>query len=299
MSQEFQRARLAACTIALALSPMVSSAEPPVEPRLAQAVRAVVRLEHVARSEQSRLVPDGTAFVVEHDDALFLVTSRDVAEKGYDLRARIPSIRNDTGATEIVELRIPWDGWVFHETGPGIEKNGAIIVKLRGVDVAVAPLPALDDRTIGTFLSCDECPEDEANQLATVDPAPPTSVLVAGFPGSIGFTLREQRPIFRSGIISLIAGERSLIVEGAFADEKSVLIDGKVELGDRGSPVIRVDQLSGRITLVGLISAANQSADFGVAEPASRIRETLERAQSHPPATNPEWSLQSQPSETP
>lgn len=266
------------------------------EPMHVQMGRAVFRLEHEETiSRPGQTTPEilqkssGTAFVVEHEGRLYLVTARHVVEQGYDLRARVPTKRNDTGDTEVIELRIPRASWVFHELGPEERNEGQKGVKLRGVDVAVTPLHRIKDRAIVKFLSCRECPSGEKNQLATTDPAPPSTVLIAGFPGNIGFGLLEQRPMFRSGIIALVTGERSFVVNGAFADERTFLIDGKATAGNSGSPVFRIS--SGGILLIGLISATNQAADFAVAEPASRIRETLERARLSPPEVLPGWHL--------
>jgi hypothetical protein len=127
--------------------------------------------------------------------------------------------------------------------------------------------------------------------LAAADSTPPTSVLVAGFPGDLGFTLLEQRPMFRSGIVALVAGERFLMIDGAFADERSIIIDRKVQPGNSGSPIFGVNQLSGQITLVGLVSASNEAWEYTIAEPASRIRETIERCIARPPASLPAWHL--------
>jgi len=285
----------------LILASTSNRAEQAAEPMHVQAARAIFRLEHqetITRPGEVKaervLKADGTAFVIEHDDRLYLVTARHVAEQSYDLRARVPSRRNDTGATEVVELRIPKESWVFHELGPEERKEGDKIIWLRGVDVAVSPIPGIKDRSIVKFRSCNPCPSGESSQLATTDPVPPSSVLIAGFPGDLGFALLEQRPMFRSGIVSIVAGDRFLSVEGAFADERSFVIDSKIERGNSGSPVFSVNQFSGAITLVGLVSAVNQASDFGVAEPASRIREALERAKGSHRDSGPEWHLLSQ-----
>lgn len=263
-----------------------------------QVGRGVFRLEHqedISRKGQPRpdtvLKPDGTAFALRHNGRMFLITARHVVERPYDLRARVPAKRSDTGTTEVIELRIPKEAWVFHEQGPQERRDGVAIVRLRGVDVAVAPLPGIKDRSIVVFSSCSPCPAGESSQLAPVDSTPPASVLVAGFPGDLGFALLEQRPMFRSGIVALVAGERFLLIDGGFADERSVIIDRKVQPGNSGSPVFSVNQFSGQITLVGLVSASNEAWDYTIAEPASRIRETIERTIARPPANSPEWHL--------
>ncbi len=289
---------VATAIVLFAICASLPRAEDAAEPLYAQAGRLVFRLEHkevVARPGQptpeSRLVPDGTAFVLGHRGRLFLVTARHVAERAYDLRARVPSKRDDDGAIEVVELRIPQSSWVFHKDGPEIVGGSSGEVRLQGVDVAVALLPGIRDRGIIKFLSCTDCPDGEENQLGLTDPEPPQSVLIAGFPGSIGFTLKEQRPMFRAGIIAMVAGEQFLLVDGAYADKKSFVIDGKIERGNSGSPIFSVNQFSGDITLVGMVSAANQDSDFGIGIPASRIRETLERALEESPSGAPTWHL--------
>lgn len=268
------------------------------EPFYVQVGRGVFRLEHletISRKGQPKpdasFKSDGTAFAIRQNDRTFLVTARHVAEQPFDLQARVPARRNDTGATEVKELRIPKEAWGFHEQGPEERREETATVRLRGVDVAVAPLPGIKDCSFVVFESCSPCPAGRSNQLAAVDTKPPASVLVAGFPGTLGFALREQRPMFRSGIVALVAGERFLLVDGAFADERSVIVDRRVQPGNSGSPVFSINQLSGQITLVGLVSATNEAWDYTIAEPASRIRETIERTIARPPTGAPEWHL--------
>ncbi len=289
MRRRSSRARLPAAAIAAVLA-LPCLAAPPREPLHVQASRAVFRLEHLDK-DATEHAPDGTAFVIRWRDELYLVTARHVAEMPYDLRARVPSRRADNGETEVVELRIPRDAWVFHELGPRVSLDEGKLTKMRAVDVAVARLYPVEDRTIVAFLWCDPCSEGEADQLPDIDPVPPADVLIVGFPGDLGFTLREQRPMFRQGIVALVAGERFLTIEGGFVDERSFILDAKIEPGNSGSPVLHIDPVSGAITVVGLVSAANFRADFGIAEPASRIRETLARARANPPASRPDWYL--------
>lgn len=287
---------LLALSIIAALPASLIADDPSKEAFHVQVGRAVFRLEHVetiSRKGQPAtdtiLKPDGTAFVVRHNGRTFLITARHVAERPYDMRARVSAKRDDTGATEVIELRIPKEAWVWHEQGPEERREGNAVVRLRGVDVAVAPLPGIKDRGIVVFGSCSPCPTGESSQMATVDSTPPTSVLVAGFPGDLGFTLLEQRPMFRSGIVALVAGERFLLIDGAYADERSIIIDRKIQPGNSGSPIFSLNQLSAQIILVGLVSASNEAWEYTIAEPASRIRETIERCIAHPPASSPAW----------
>jgi hypothetical protein len=162
----------------LALSMVVASPVPLIaddqsrEPLHVQVGRGVFRLEHgetISRNGQPNpdtlLKPDGTAFAVRHNGRAFLITARHVAERVYDLRARVPARRNDTGATEVIELRIPKEAWVFHEQGREERREGNAIVRLRGIDVAVAPLPGIKDRGIVVFGSCSPCPAGESRVL--------------------------------------------------------------------------------------------------------------------------------------
>jgi hypothetical protein len=61
-----------------------------------QAPRVVIRLEHYANiqyegtTESEKVnIPDGTGFFVHSAHSLFIVTARHVAEKKYDLHARV------------------------------------------------------------------------------------------------------------------------------------------------------------------------------------------------------------------
>jgi hypothetical protein len=265
------------------------------EPMYLQVSRAVFRLERLHTITQpgekdatTLMTPAGSAFVVGTGNELHLVTARHVVEQPYGLRARVPTKRLDNGSTEVAELRVPREAWGFHPVGPQPKEEGSEQAS-RGVDVAVARLQGIRERTILKFSSCGPCAPGEVNQLVRVDPNPPERVFVIGFPGTIGFALREQRSMFRSGIISFVAGERFLMVGGAYADERSFLIDSKIEPGNSGSPVITRNDATGFVSLVGIISAANAKSDFGVAEPVSRILETIDHYQKNPAAKQPDW----------
>jgi hypothetical protein len=201
----------------------------------------------------------------------------------------VPAKRRDSGTTEVVELRVPKESWVFHYLGPEKKKEGNAEVILRGVDVAVAPLPRMKDLGIVAFESCAPCTEGLTSQLATADPTPSASVFMTGFPGDLGLQLVEQRPLFRSGIVAMVAGERFLTINGAFVDERSFVVDRRVQPGNSGSPVFSVRSFQGTITLVGLVSATNEGWEYTIVEPASRIREAIDRTIEIRPPKLPSW----------
>lgn len=274
------------------------SANLELEPFHVQAERVVFRLEHLESiSRPGEPKPktirrsDGTAFVIQHQGHFYLVTARHVADTGYDLQARVPSRHSETGATDVVELHIPRGAWVFHEVGPELKIENGVAVRLHGVDVAVCPLPGIKDRTVVKFLSCTECPSGEMNQLSTSDPVPPTAILIAGFPGELGFAVLEQRPLFRAGIVALVPGSRVLSLDGgAYADDRCVVLDARAEPGNSGSPVFTMSPFNGAISLAGVLIASNITTNICVVEPASRVRETLDRAEQRSPATTPTWN---------
>jgi hypothetical protein len=273
-------------------------AQPSTELLHIQASRGIFRLEHeevVLRAGQerpeARVISDGTAFPVRHNGQIFLVTARHVAALPYDLRARVPTRRNDTGMTEVVVLYIQKESWVFHEQGPSEQREGSTTIRFFGVDVAVTRLTDFKDRAFVVFGSCDPCQSEESSQLATTDPTPPVSVFVTGFPGDLGLSLPEQRPLFRSGIVALLVDARVLAIGGAFVDEKSFVIDRRVQGGNSGSPVFSMNPFSGQIILVGLVSATSEAGDVTIAAPASRIRETINRADTYLPPVAARWLL--------
>lgn len=272
--------------------------EAPKEPFDIQARRVIFRLEHEETISRKGQVDtdhvfrsDGTGFVVADAERLYLVTARHVAAQKFDLRARVPSRRIDTGATEVIELRLPKGAWVFHDEGPSIQSTPSGVRRYHGVDVAVAPLPGIKNRAIVKFMACRQCPENEKNQLATEDPAPPMRVFIAGFPGDLGFEVLEQRPFFRSGIVAYTPGPGVMSASGAFVNEKCVVVDGKSEGGNSGSPVFSMSEFNGQITLVGLVIASNPATDVVIVEPASHIWETLEKARASIPSEMPSWHL--------
>lgn len=249
-----------------------------------QLCRAVIRLEHTEEILNDSLnktinknMPDGTAFFVQNDNDLFVVTARHVVEKDYDLHARVKCRSKKTGEYTILLLKLNRDKWIFHPEEQSIDTNY--------VDIAIMKIGWLKDWSIKRFRY--ELPNNEnyhLNQLPLEDPSPPDCILIFGFPLNVGFKLSEQKPFGRLGIIAMVTGERFLKMEnGKFAEPKTILIDSDMFPGNSGSPVIKqLTPLSPEIQLLGLVFASNEKANFAVIEPVSRIRETINIAKETP-----------------
>ena len=246
----------------------------------AQLNRAVIRLEHVEVVHQEkaaapivRNVPDGTAFFVTSGNELYVVSARHVVEKPYDLHARVQSKDRKTGQIEVILLELPRNGWVYHDNFGDADT--------RFVDVAVMKIPWIKSRSIKHFRYESKGSKDkDKNQLPFEDPEPPRPILVFGFPGDVGFQLLGQKPLGRLGVISMKTGKEFLKFDAKkFAEERCCLIDARMFPGNSGSPVMNQPRLGdSKPKLLGLVIASNTSLDFGVIEPVSRIRETLDLA---------------------
>jgi len=260
----------------------------------AKSNRLIFRLEHPERTtdypgeakikEQQK--SDGTAFFVQSEEELYVVTARHVAEKGYDLHAQVRSINLKTGGIEVIYLNLPRKRWVYHP------KQGDF--DTRYVDVAVMKINWMTDHQVMTFLyDVDKGKETKGNQLPYEDPEPPQPVLVFGFPSEIGFELTEQRPLGRLGIISMVAGSKFLKMEGKFVDERACLVDIEAFPGNSGSPVINQFNpvVDPQIRLLGLLIGTNSKMHYALIEPVSRIRETLEIAKKQSTQGLIFWSL--------
>ncbi len=246
------------------------------EPFNQQLTRAIIRLESFDNK------PVGTAFFVTHSQDkkhFYLVTARHVVYPQRQLRARVPSQRNDTKKTEIVELRIPAGKWIFHpETERHIEVDGKM-EKISPVDVAIAKIPGIKDRRVRSTGYCPgECTDaGKKNQFFEKEPMPPLQVMVWGFPVNLGFTLEEQRPLVRLGFVAMKAKEPFIRTDGVLRDEKVFLLDAPIFPGNSGGPIFSYSVFS-KPKLIGLISASNIPLNFAIAEPVSRIAETMEEA---------------------
>jgi len=235
--------------------------------------RAVIRLEY---RDGSSFKPLGTAFFVKSgSDQLFVVTARHVADQKFDLRARVPSLHLTTHQTSVVELRLPSERWVFHPE-PGDSETWP-------VDVAAMRIPGVKDRSISIFQYCPEtCPDGSRDQLL-VDPLPPQSVHIFGYPLDLGFELREPRPLARQGMVALTTSERFIRTgprggSKKLAPAKTFLVDVDAFGGNSGSPVVTYPETN----LLGLVSASNDSLDYAISMPVEFIREVLNEAAKQP-----------------
>jgi hypothetical protein len=198
-----------------------------------QAERNVIRLERMLPTGEP--TPVGTGFFVRDEaNNFFVVTARHVASLGFDLRALVPTFLTATGKTDVVELRLPKAGWVYHQNAGDAETFP--------VDVAAMKIPGVQDRGFTTFRYCShDCPKDEYNQLAE-DPQPPDEIVIFGFPGDLGFTLKEPRPMTRVGVVALTADDKFIYIDQA---------DGTKKLLAQGAYLVDARMFPG--TAVGLL----------------------------------------------
>ncbi len=247
--------------------------------------RAIYRLEKRNTHESV-----GTAFAIRYNNKRYLITARHVAENNFDLRARVKVINTITQLDEFLELRIPKSSWIFHPNEPNIKIMGTDTTSYNGVDIAITPLPNIIDRKIASYYSCSICEDGKRNVLSLRDPNPPLTVQVIGFPKYVGYELKEQRPIFRSGIVAFTADEPFIreTKSNAYFDKNVFMIDGHVFGGNSGGPVIHTE-INGNVTLVGIVIATVEKYNYAIAEPASRIRELLEFANNQNKLITPEW----------
>jgi len=242
--------------------------------------RAIIRLEHVEVVQREREaepivrnIADGTAFFVTESKQLYVISSRHVVEKPYDLHSRVQCRNKKTQQNEVILLELPRTAWIYHDNVG--DANTYF------VDVAVMKIPWIDDRSIKSFRYESKGSKDkDKNQLPFEDPEPPHPILVFGFPADVGFQLLEQMPLGRLGIISMRTEKKFLKINAKkLAEEKCCLIDARMFPGNSGSPVINQPRLTdSKPRLLGLVIASNKALDFGVIEPVSRIRETLDLA---------------------
>lgn len=198
-------------------------------------------------------------------------------EKPYDLHARVQSKNQKTGKFEVILLKLPRDKWIYHDNS-GDEDT-------RFVDVAAIKIHWIKDRSIKYFRYEPEGSKyQDKNQLPLEDPEPPRPILVFGFPADVGFQLLEQKPLARLGVVSMKTGKEFLKLNGTkFAEERCCLIDARMFPGNSGSPVMNQPRLTdSKPKLLGLVIAANNTLDFGVIEPVSRIREVLDLIRDRP-----------------
>lgn len=259
----------------------------------AKSNRVILRLEHAERvrpdgseTVKEQYKPDGTAFFVQSEGELYVVSARHVVEKGYDLQAKVRSKDLRTGEIKVLHLNLPRDRWVFHSQQGNADT--------RYVDVAVMKINWMLGHQVMTFLyEVENGKEGSGNQLPYHDPEPPQPVLLFGFPSEIGFELTEQRPMGRLGIVSMVAGKKFLKMEGKFVEERACLVDIEAFPGNSGSPVInQFNRVSDpKIQLLGLLIGSNPRRHYAMIEPVSRIREALELARKQSSEEMEFWSL--------
>lgn len=256
--------------------------------------RGVVRLEHydVIERDGGELTEyighsDGTGFLVARAEKLFLVTAAHVARFPWDLRVRISGEERTGLGTTVAGLRIPREAWVFHPQGPTLTPDGKPVA---AVDLAVAELPWHSNLRLRTIGFCpDPCTGDVVDQFAENDPDPPTMLLTFGFPKELGFEMRDQRPMARTGIVAMVAGEFFVHTGEAYLDARARILDTDIFPGNSGSPVFSNPTTSGAFELLGVVTAANDTYDFAVAEPVSRVKELLLHARDNPAPSRARW----------
>ncbi len=244
-----------------------------------QISRGIIRLE-----DNSSRNPIGTAFFVSYksDSAhYYLVTARHVVEPNRVLRARVSSQRSDNGQTEVIELRLPKDIWIYHPIGSRTINIGNKKEDIFPIDVAVTKVPGIKGRHIRE-IRYDKFNEKE-NQISKEKIEPPAQIIVLGFPGDLGFNLKEQHPLGRLGIVAMSAKEPFIRTEympgvNLLRDEQVLLIDSPILPGNSGSPILYFPPYTNKLRLIGLISATNINNSFAVAEPSIRIIEAIEHA---------------------
>lgn len=260
-----------------------------------QLTRAVIRLEYIGITQKEQAAPQlrletGTAFFVRSGNELYVVSARHVVEKKYDLSSRVELLNVETKDTALFRLELPHSDWVYHPNNGDKDTHC--------VDVAAMKICIPTSHVPKCFRYEPADPNmKEQNQLPSVDAQPPEPILVFGFPSTIGFELLEQRPMVRLGIISMSAGKEFLryTIDNdpnslKFAEEKCCVVDARILSGNSGSPVMNQIRLGdSKPKLLGLVTATSGALDFGIIEPVSRIRETLDIAKGKFPSGR--WTL--------
>ena len=257
-----------------------------------QLCRAVIRLEHIEVIFHSDRIPKvhtptGTAFFVRRGNELYVVSARHVAQKGHDWDSRVQLRNARTGDTVVARLELPSSAWTYHPDSGDANTHY--------VDVAAMKIRVRNPYLPKCFLYEPTDPNaNEKNQLPPTDVEPPEPVLIFGFPVDLGFQLAEQRPLARFGIMSMSAGKEFLTVSingvRKSVEERCCLIDARMFPGNSGSPVMNQLRLGdSKPRLLGLVTATNRGLDFGVIEPVSRIRETLDLTKAKTAAGSWSW----------
>jgi hypothetical protein len=262
--------------------PAQTNSTKPEETFYAQAQRAIFRLEHTEVNSETKQTTyeAGTGFFVETEkNNWYVITAAHVADTTFSYTATVP-LPLDNGTSVIARMVLPRDKWEFHSSAPDSEhfRTDVAAMKIRLVG------------SLKSFYYCPkQCPENLYNQLDT-DAEPPETVMVFGFPVAAGLIV--SRPLGRQGRVAFVDTQTDAIsVENKWFDKQGFVIDiPTITGGASGSPVIRMP-LFGRLTLVGLISAANPLGGYAIAESVSRIRELLDRMEEQNTLAVDPWCL--------
>jgi hypothetical protein len=231
--------------------------------------------------------PTGTGFFISTTrtpESLYLVTARHVMENAGELYARVPLVNTQTGNRQLFGLRLKKTDWITHPN----EGTESILP----IDIVIARLAKLPGVSGAAFTDCEgKCGGGSYDQLGGDDPEPPEDILIYGFPGEIGFRLKEPRPMGRKGIVALSAelGDAPYIkIDGQerLLNSKVFLMDIDMFPGNSGSPVLRFPLHSFVPYLGGVVSATNLQSRYAIGEPVSHVRELLDVAIDHPVAQN-------------
>lgn len=284
---------LAAFVLGVAAAHLLQAQGPPSSNTAARGESLYQQLSRsVVRLEGPNGVSVGTGFFVVFQRETYLVSARHIAEKSFDLRSRVPSRNRESGATEVVELRVPKEAWVYHPDGAKTIRRGSESYDVAAVDVAAVKIPTMRDLYVVAVGYCPEpCESGEVDQFADSDPEPPQIAIIIGFPRDLGLQLREQRPMVNLGLVALVS-EEFLISNretGQNLDSRVVLVDTDIFPGNSGSPMFVAPGHERKFDLLGLLVGGHGALGYAVAEPVSRIAETLEvAARTETPAT-PSW----------
>lgn len=240
--------------------------------------RTVIRLERSFEGSQERYAV-GTAFFIERQRQLFLITARHVTDDSGPLFARVTAW-NAIGEKQPLELRVEplaWNVLAGDSRRPDVHPPD--------LAAAVLPWPPAELHPL-----C-KCPEP-GNALDAPDPRPPDRVLAFGYPRDLGFELAVQRPLARSGIVAMADSEPFIpfaFAEG-YANPGAFAVDMRSFPGNSGSPIFREAGFADGPVLVGILTGSYERFAFAIAEPISGIRKLLTQIQDAEP-THATWTL--------
>jgi hypothetical protein len=229
-------------------------------------------------------------------DALYVVTAGHVARDPFSYTAIVRvvvSVSDGTSTSVDARLTMPHESWVLHPDDGDATHS----------PVDVAAMKITDHGGLRIYWYCpSDCPDEKGIRFATEDAEPPMPVLVFGFPlNEPGLRLLRPVPLGRQGIIGLVdAGGDEIQVDGKYFDRLGFMIDIPTIIGgNSGSPVLSNAPLTQQ-ALLGLISGSTERGDpgayasaggYAVAEPVSRIKETLDSSRMEKMSPVDTWCL--------